>query len=154
MLENRFKSLKMWPDFQVLNILQLLAISALLRMRPFLWGLNVDFWMPNFGHLFLKILAYICGENHEKIPVKLSLCRCTYIYACACVSSWHHKQVLIASSLWPHWMLVQRTLRAPFFLQRSQQLWFWSTFVLLVLNGCDTNACCTHLVSVPKWWEN
>lgn len=29
-------NLKMWPDFQVLSILQLLAISALLRMRPLL----------------------------------------------------------------------------------------------------------------------
>lgn len=55
--------------------------------------------MPNFGHLFLKILAYICGENHEKIPVKLSLFRDTYRYACAGISSWHHEQVLIASPL-------------------------------------------------------
>ena len=44
-------------------------------------------------------MAYICGENlnHEKIPVRLSLCRYMHRYTCAWISTWHHEQVLIAS---------------------------------------------------------
>lgn len=68
------------------------------------WGhfcrcLNTDFGKPIFGHLFLKILAYICGENlsHEKIPTKLSWCRCICRYTCACINTWHHQRVLLAS---------------------------------------------------------
>lgn len=72
--------------------------------------------MTNFGHLFSKILPYICGENlnHEKIPVRLSLCRCTHRYMCAWVSTGTTSKFSLLVLAWPCWMLTQSSPAASF----------------------------------------